>query len=178
MAKKPRLPRKPPVAPFVTSALGAPTKFAPQTIARILKSVRTGFPITLAARAAGINYDTLNEWRKQGQADLDAGRKTPHSDFSEALIRNEAEAAQDLFDEVVKAGKLKDARHLQWILERRFNEFFGAADRVGAGNPQFIIVTILTELKRLLPDPEARIKLAEALEAGTAPLALPEPATP
>lgn len=164
--------------PNLTGGMGAPTKFTPQTIARILKSVRTGFPITLAARAAGIAYETLNEWRKRGEADALAEQDTPHRAFVEALIRNEAEAAQDLFAEIVKAGKLKDAKHLQWILERRFHEFFGAAERAGAGNPQLIIVTILTELKRLLPDPEARIKLAEALEAGTLPAPPQEPATP
>lgn len=165
--KRPR--GRPPKAPTTTNhtatGRGAPTKFTPITITRILKSVRTGFPIMLAARAAGVHYDTMNDWRKQGEADVAAGAHTPYSDFSEALLRNEAAAAQDLFAEVVKAGKLKDARHIQWILERRFNEFFGAADRYN-GNPQIILVALIQEIRRLFPQAKERLALADALEQG------------
>jgi transposase-like protein len=64
---------------------GRPSKFTPEAKERILLAIRSGNWLCVAARAGGITYETLREWLRQGEADLEAGKETEFSGFSVAV---------------------------------------------------------------------------------------------
>lgn len=102
--------------------MARPTKFTPERAEQIVSAIRAGASKLSAAQAAGVAYDTVNEWRKRGEA---GGRgSAPFAKFSEALAQAEAEAnvtaAKALFS---AAGK--DWRAALAFLERRERDTWG-----------------------------------------------------
>lgn len=95
--------------------MSTPSKLTMETTATILNLVRECVPVSTAARAAGISYTTLKTWRKLGEEDP-AG---PYGVFASALEEAVAHAEVELVRAVGLAAK-SDARHAQWMLERRF----------------------------------------------------------
>lgn len=99
---------------------------------RIAEATLQGHSLTTAAELAGIGRVTAQEWRTQGQAQLDAGEELgSHAAFASAL--NEAEA--EMVD--AKLGVINEATLGKggWVpamtlLERRRPQDFGRFQRV------------------------------------------------
>lgn len=135
---------------------GRPTKFTPETTKAIIDAIRDGATYATAAAAAGVHYDTFNEWLKAGDK---AKKKSAYSEFSEGVRRAEAEC------------KLKATRVITSIifdkkasLETRLKaalEYQKRRDRLEWGDNVKIDVGAMTdaELLRLLG-------LAQAAPAG------------
>jgi hypothetical protein len=98
-----------------------PTKFTATTVDAVLAGVRAGLPYRLAAEAAGIHYDTFNEW-KQGRFPRGADRQL-RTEFSDQLTRAQGQSALRLTALISTAAK-DDWRAAAWILERRFPKDF------------------------------------------------------
>ncbi len=92
-----------------------PSKFTPETIGKILTLVRGCVPVSTAARASGISYETLKEWRRRGSSE-------PESVYAEfaAAIDEAVASAEVVMVTIVRDASTSDVKAAQWMLERRF----------------------------------------------------------
>lgn len=94
---------------------------AGQTYAEvIIKWIRDGAPLRLAAQAAGISWETLRGWRADGRD----GGDPRYVAFLAQCEQAEAEGAMELLTRLNIAG-ITDWRASLALLERRYNEDFG-----------------------------------------------------
>lgn len=91
---------------------GRPTKRTPETADRICRAVRKGLAYTLACDAAGLSYETFNEWRKADPQ------------FSAQLKAAEGEGAEELLA-TIRAASAENWTAAAWILERRYPQLYG-----------------------------------------------------
>ena len=102
------------------NSTGRPSCYTEAKAARIVKAIRKGLPLKLAAAAGGVSYNTFIRWRNDGSKS-DA---PPHfREFLNRVRRAEADAAQRLFGLI--ENRAKD--HWQaaaWMLERRHPDLF------------------------------------------------------
>lgn len=104
---------------------GRPTKLSPAVEEAILKSLKIGAPLTIAAEAAGISQRTLEFWLEWGRAG-----KEPYASFADKAAKLRAEDAVRSLSVVVRAqlrGDLNALRAAIWSLERKFPRHFGQA---------------------------------------------------
>jgi hypothetical protein len=142
-----------------------PTKFTRSTLDRLFVAIRAGLPYHLAAEAAGISYQTFNEWQ-HGRFPRGADTQLK-AEFSDQLTRARGGSALRLISIVNRAAP-DDWRAASWILERRFPKDFGkqTLEVTGAdGAPMQVEVATLQRvmLKALEHHPEARVDVARAL---------------
>lgn len=116
---------------------GRRSKFTKDHVEECLRLLRLGLPKQDAAALAGFSPGTLGDWQREGEADLEAGRRTAKADFVADLRK--AEAAFKLSATAVVVGaangrpaeydddgnKLRSERPpnwqaATWMLERRF----------------------------------------------------------
>jgi hypothetical protein len=105
--------------------MARPTKLTPAVTEKVVRGLQMGLTYRLAAQYAGIHYDTLREWTKQGEADLESENHTAFSEFSDQVKLAEAEAAMNM-QTVIQAAALKgDWKAAAWKLERRYPQEYG-----------------------------------------------------
>lgn len=146
--------------------MAAPSKFTKETTDLLLAGIRAGLPYHLAAEAAGVTYDTFNEWQ-QGRFPRGAD-KMLKSEFSEALTRAKGGSALRLVS-IIQQQAPTDWRAAAWILERRFPRDFGRRMALTGedGGPiqlqvQEVQQAVITALAAF---PDARLAVADALAA-------------
>jgi len=89
-----------------------------------------------AALAGGINYDTLNEWRKK------------YSDFSDAIKKAEGECVVMRLARINKAGQEGTWQADAWTLERRYPQDYGRTVHEVQGKDGAPIAVKLVEVIR------------------------------
>jgi len=92
------------------------SKFNDEVETQILRALRAGGHLEIAAAAAGISPKTLYEWFRKG----DQGEE-PYKTFKDKCSLVMASVEVRVVRDVVNAGK-HDPKYLQWWLERRFPE--------------------------------------------------------
>jgi len=116
--------------------MAAPSKLTPDTQARIVQALRLGATFELAAQYGGVSYDTFNNWRKRGEAELDrmarARKRTdadpdelPFVQFFEATKAAEADAVVGWLAKIEKAASDGNWQAAAWKLERRYPRDYG-----------------------------------------------------
>ena len=116
--------------------MAAPSKLTPDTQARIVQALRLGATFELAAQYGGVSYDTFNNWRKRGEAELDrmarARTRTdagpdelPFVQFFEATKAAEADAVVGWLAKIEKAASDGNWQAAAWKLERRYPQDYG-----------------------------------------------------
>lgn len=145
--------------------MARPTDLTPATQRRIVRALKAGATFKLAAQYGGISYNTFNEWRKRGKAELDRAdgarvhtdireSERPFVEFYEATKKAEADAAIKWLEEIDKAAKAGNWPAAAWKLERRYPEEYGRrivdANVKGAGEDGAIIIRWANESD---PDP-------------------------
>ena len=90
-----------------------PTKRTPTAQQRIVQALRLGATYLRASQAAGISYDTLNDWMR---ADLQ---------FSDACKKAEAERALQALRIIQRSANKDNWQAAAWYLERRYPEEYG-----------------------------------------------------
>jgi hypothetical protein len=108
---------------------GRPHKFTHDTVEAILLSVRAGLSYKTAAEAAGITYETFNQWQK---GEVPRGKNKAErteidelfSYFSEGLTQARAKGISVLHLRINEASK-KDWRAALALLERIDPETYG-----------------------------------------------------
>ena len=78
-------------------------------------------PYALAAEAAGISYQTLNDWHKKGKN----SKSGEYFEFYNFIQKCNADAARRLLERLHAAADAGNCQVCMWILERRFSEDFG-----------------------------------------------------
>lgn len=101
--------------------MARPSKFTPETVHGILGGIRAGLPYRLAAEAAGIHYDTFNEW-SHGRFPRGADKDLKTA-FPDQLTRAKGESALRLSGLITRAAT-DDWKAAAWMLERRFPKDF------------------------------------------------------
>lgn len=93
----------------------------------ILKALGVGCTKKVAAEIAGVSYDALNGWERQGKKDEAAEKDTKFSKFSLAIKKTLGKAIEfrlGCLKKEAKAGKWQAAA---WLLERLDPETYGKA---------------------------------------------------
>lgn len=110
----------------------------PKRLEAILEKVRNGVPPQTAAGTLGIPRGTWSRWLGQGRGD-DAVE--PYKSLADRL-----DAAVDEWHEsrvrVIQNAGEKDARHAEWMLERRLRSEYGDPNRGGL-NVQITVQTVV-----------------------------------
>lgn len=117
--------------------MARPTKLTPEVQELICKAIRIGATYQAAAEAAGVSYETFNEWRK--------GKSSKFLRFSEAVDRANADAQIELLNNIKSSGE-KDWRANAWVLEHRFKQDYGnSVDVTSDGKAVIVKVGIDTD---------------------------------
>ena len=100
---------------------GRPTKLTEAIQRKICRAIRNGNFRDASAIWAGVTVSTFRKWCARGKR----SKTGPYYDFWHALLAAEGKAEINAVAEVLRAGK-KDAKHLEWWLERKIPENWGA----------------------------------------------------
>jgi hypothetical protein len=95
-----------------------PSKFTPERVEAILKSVSERIPYRFAALANGLSEKGLYAWIKEGKHHIENDIQSPKADFVIKLNQLEQERIQGHMESLAK-GK-KNWQSQAWILERRW----------------------------------------------------------
>jgi len=95
--------------------MARPSKLTPETHAVIVESILHGATYKDAAEAAGVNYDTFNEWMRAG-ADGKAGK---FSEFFGAIRKAEAQCRLNMTRVIQSAAAKGDWKAAEAYLRRR-----------------------------------------------------------
>ena len=95
--------------------MARPTKLTPETQDAIIKALSIGATYKDAAEAAGVHYDTFNEWMKLGEEQ----KRGKFSEFSELVKRTEAQTRNNFVAVIAMAANKGDWRAAEAYLKRR-----------------------------------------------------------
>ncbi len=110
---------------------GRPTKLTPERHAAIVDGLRKGTPEYSLAYKQGIHPDTLRKWRLRGDSEAREGLDSIYTRFFWASALAEAEWEERAVESIISDPK--GHRGLQWYLERRNRDRYGAAPQVAVG---------------------------------------------
>lgn len=116
---------------------GRPSKLTPEVQEIIVTAVRHGLYYEDAANMAGVTYDSLNNWRKRGEAENERRandrvkentalweREEPYFQFFNAIKRAEGAALFGWMQKIEKAAD-EQWQAAAWKAERRYPERYG-----------------------------------------------------
>ena len=101
--------------------MARPTKLTPEIQQKIGENIPLGLTYALAASAARITYQTLNDWLKKGQTE----KSGKYYQFYQYIQKRNADVAKALLERLNDAAKAGYTRICLWILKRRFSDEFG-----------------------------------------------------
>jgi hypothetical protein len=101
--------------------MARPTKLTNKVQQKIGDSVSLGLTYALAASAAGVTYQTFNQWMKLGR-DSTSGK---YFEFYKHIEQRNAEGALRILQKLNDEAKAGNCQVCMFILERRFSEDFG-----------------------------------------------------
>ena len=110
--------------------MARPSKLTPETHAVIVDAILHGATYKDASEAAGIEYNTFNEWMKKG-ADAKSGA---YREFNEAVGIANAQCAVNFTRIIQSAAAKGDAKYaLEWLKRRRRAEWGDNVDVTSDG---------------------------------------------
>jgi len=95
---------------------GPPTKFDKIRRQQIIKAFENGATHVLAAKAAGVSYETLRNWLRRGREQP----RGAYNNFRLAVDRAKARGALSCLGVIQGAAKAGDWKPAAWLLERRW----------------------------------------------------------
>jgi hypothetical protein len=101
--------------------MARPTKLTNKVQQKIGDGVSIGLTYALAASAAGVTYQTFNQWMKLGR-DSTSGK---YYDFYNHIEQQNAEGALKILQKLNDAARAGNCQVCMFILERRFSKDFG-----------------------------------------------------
>ena len=116
--------------------MARPSKFTPEVTETIIKALQIGATYKDAAEAAGVDYDTYNEWIKAGKA-AKSGR---FYEFSEAVRKAEAQARLNYLSTIAQAAAKGDWKAAEAFLKRRDRANWGDVVDVTSGGQAITLV--------------------------------------
>lgn len=134
-------------------ARGRPSKLTADVQKKIVKALQAGNYRAVAARFAGVSYESLITWVGRGRT-ATSGK---FHDFYDAVIAAETKAEMGMVAIITRAAKL-DAKHAKWFLSHRHRDRW--ADNLAQGK-----IELTGKDGGPLKIEEARSTLASKLEA-------------
>lgn len=123
--------------------MARPSKLTPEAQAAIVDAVLHGCTYKDAAEAAGVEYNTFNEWMKKGSE----GKSGAYREFNEAVQKANAQCAVNFTRIIQTAAAKGDAKYaLEWLKRRRRSEWGDNVD-VTTGNEKLPSVTTIEIIK-------------------------------
>ena len=116
--------------------MARPSKFTSEVTETIIKALQIGATYKDAAEAAGVDYDTYNEWIKAGKA-AKSGR---FYEFSEAVRKAEAQARLNYLSTIAQAAAKGDWKAAEAFLKRRDRANWGDVVDVTSGGQAITLV--------------------------------------
>lgn len=104
---------------------GRPTKFTPETRAKIIEALKGGNYRDTSYAIAGISHETFYDWVRRGEAG-----EAEYSEFLEAVKEAESFAEAYHVQNIRKAAEAGTWTAGAWWLERKRHEKWGRKDRV------------------------------------------------
>ena len=101
--------------------MARPSKLSPDITKRIGENIALGLTYSLAAEAAGITYQTFNQYMNRGKN----SKSGEYFEFYKFIQKCNADAAKKCLEKLNEAAKAGNCTVCMWILERRFSEDFG-----------------------------------------------------
>jgi len=101
--------------------MAKPTKLTNEIKQKIDDCISLGLTCSLAASAAGVTYQTFNQWMKLGK-DSTSGK---YFDFHKHIEQRNAEGDLRILQKLNDEAKAGNCQVCMFILERRFSEDFG-----------------------------------------------------
>ena len=114
--------------------MARPTKFIPEITDTILQALKIGATYKDAAEAAGVAFNTFNEWIKRGEE----GHK-PFNAFYESVRKAEAQSRLNYLTTIAQAAAKGDWKAAEAYLKRRDRANWGDAVDVTSGNAPIVI---------------------------------------
>jgi len=100
--------------------MARPSKLTPEAQAAIVEAVLHGCTYKDASEAAGVSYETFNEWMKAGREN----KRGKFSEFSELVDKANAKCAVNFTRVIQTAAAKGDAKYaLEWLKRRRRSEW-------------------------------------------------------
>ena len=118
--------------------MARPSKFTPEVTETIIKALQIGATYKDAAEAAGVDYDTYNEWIKAGKA----AKSGKFFEFSELVKRTEAQARLNYLSTIAQAAAKGDWKAAEAFLKRRDRANWGDVVDVTSGGQALTIKII------------------------------------
>ena len=119
--------------------MARPSKFTPEITETIIKALQIGATYKDAAEAAGVDYDTYNEWIKAGKA-AKSGR---FYEFSEAVRKSEAQARLNYLSTIAQAAAKGDWKAAEAFLKRRDRANWGDTVDVTTGGDKITKIQVI-----------------------------------
>jgi hypothetical protein len=101
--------------------MARPSKLSTDITKRIGENIALGFPYAFAAEAAGITYQTFNDWHKKGKNSTSG----EYFEFYKYIQKYNADAAKKCLERLNESAKAGNCTVCMWMLEKRFSEDFG-----------------------------------------------------
>ena len=116
--------------------MARPSRLSPAKQEILVRELRGGTPLALAAGLAHVSRRTVFYWLARGEKDREAGRCTPYAAFARDARWASALFAQTVLATCRRAMLVGDVSAAtlttcHWILARRFPEHFGPGRRHG-----------------------------------------------
>lgn len=123
--------------------MAAPTKFTPETIEQLCNAIRLGATYELAAKSAGISYETFNAWRN---GKLPKGTKAADkAQFLQAIEKAEGDGALQWLSKVEEAASNGAWQAAAWKLERRYPGQYGRTVQEHVGKDDAPLTILISE---------------------------------
>lgn len=104
--------------------MARPSKFTPETTAKLCQAIELGATYELACKYAGISYQIFNEWMN-GRSYPQGTTRTQKLEFVERISDAEGKGAIKWLAKIEKAASDGTWQAAAWKLERRYPKAYG-----------------------------------------------------
>jgi hypothetical protein len=105
---------------------GRKSKLTEELVQVICENIELGLSYNLTCQAAGITFETFNEWMKAGAA----GKGKHFFDFYNNVRASEAACAKNCLTRIRAAAERGSLAGDMWLLERRYAADYGRKDHL------------------------------------------------
>jgi hypothetical protein len=105
---------------------GRKSKLTEELTQVICENIELGLSYNLTCQAAGITFETFNEWMKAGAA----GKEKKFCDFYDKVRVSEATCAKNCLTRIRAAAERGSLAGDMWLLERRYAADYGRKDHL------------------------------------------------
>lgn len=105
---------------------GRKSKLTEELTQVICENIELGLSYNLTCQAAGITFETFNEWMKAGAV----GKEKKFIDFYNAVRASEATCAKNCLTRIRAAAERGSLAGDMWLLERRYFADYGRKDSI------------------------------------------------